>query len=135
LQEKEMPPDKPGVLCEIPDPEASLVEEMYHPVELKSAMCGGSVGAEHLTPTQPERRELSNILKFLPTHKLDPYQKHLVFKCRYSLRKDPKALCVFLRCVDWAEEDAAEEGVALMREWAPVGISEALELLSARFQV
>jgi hypothetical protein len=66
-----------------PPSQAALIEGTYHPIELKSAMCGGSVGPELVRPTQPERRELLHILAKLPTAYLDAYQKHLVFKCRY----------------------------------------------------
>ncbi len=50
------------------------------------------------------------------------------------MKKIPKALPVFLRCVDWALEDAAEEAVQVMHQWTPVGTLEALQLLSPSFR-
>lgn len=134
LQERETSPPRLGTLCTIADAELTRMESTSNPIELKSAMCSGSVRVENLQPTQPERYELRRILNCLPTHHLERYQKALVFKARYFLKKIPKALPVFLRCVDWALEDAAEEAVQVMHQWTPVGTLEALQLLSPSFR-
>ncbi len=41
--------------------------------------------------------------------------------------------CQVLRCVDWGDAQEARAAVELVSRWAPVGLADALELLSPAF--
>ncbi|KAI4988027.1 hypothetical protein ZWY2020_029657 [Hordeum vulgare] len=59
--------------------------------------------------------------------------KQLVWKFRFSLMSEKKALTKFLRSVDWSDIQEAKQAVELMGKWETIDVADALELLSSDF--
>ena len=57
----------------------------------------------------------------------------LLWRFRYSLTGNKRALTRFLAAVDWDVPDDEREAVALLQRWAPIDVDDALRLLSADF--
>ena len=57
----------------------------------------------------------------------------LLWRFRWSLVGEPRALTRVLRCVDWADVRDARAAAELIARWAPIAIADALELLSPAF--
>ncbi|GJN09689.1 hypothetical protein PR202_ga27717 [Eleusine coracana subsp. coracana] len=55
------------------------------------------------SPPQPLARLLQTIIKFPPTRALEVDEKQLVWKFRFSLMSEKKALTKFVRSVDWSD--------------------------------
>ena len=117
------------------DDEVNLMLE--NPAERKHPKLSRSVGRGvvdmELKPDGSEKRRLAAILKLPPTRPLDMESQNLLWKFRFAMRHDPKALTKFLKCVDWTDPAETKASVQLMREWAPIGPAAALELLTPTF--
>ena len=59
--------------------------------------------------------------------------KALLWRFRWSLTPEKRALTKFLQCVDWGDAQEARQAAELMHHWAPIDIADALELLSPDF--
>lgn len=57
----------------------------------------------------------------------------MLWRFRYSLISEARALTKFLKCVDWGDAQEARQAADLMQAWAPIAIADALELLSPDF--
>ena len=117
------------------DDEASLMLE--NPAERKHQKLSRSLGRGvvdmELKPDGAEKRRLSAIINLPPTRPLDIESQNLIWKFRFALRDDSRALTKFLKCVDWSDPVETKASVQLMYEWAPIGPATALELLSPTF--
>ncbi|TKR96795.1 hypothetical protein L596_010764 [Steinernema carpocapsae] len=60
-------------------------------------------------------------------------QRDLIWKFRYYLQRDKKALTKFVRSVNWEEKDEVNQAVKIIKEWDPIDPVDALELLSPDF--
>jgi len=60
-------------------------------------------------------------------------QKAIIWRYRYSLTGNKKALVKFLQCIEWAKEKEENEGMQLLKKWAEIDIEQALPLLSYHF--
>ncbi|CAM6104701.1 unnamed protein product [Calypogeia fissa] len=87
-----------------------------------------------LKPNMTEKKEIQKILKHPPTRSLNGEERQLLWKFRFSLMSDKRALTKFLRCVDWSDAQETKQAIELMRKWAPIDIADALELLSPVFE-
>lgn len=56
-----------------------------------------------------------------------------MWRFRWSLTGEPRALTKVLRCVDWGDAREARSAGDLIARWAPIGLADALELLSPAF--
>lgn len=77
---------------------------------------------------------LQEILKYPPTRQLTSTETNLLWKFRFYLSRDKKALTKFLKSVDWS--DVAERKQAtdiLLPQWVDVDVDDALELLGPYF--
>lgn len=102
-------------------------------VKLARSLTRGVIDRD-LKPTSIERKELLKILKYPPTRTLRGDERQLIWKFRFSLVSEKKALTKFLRCVEWSDAQEARQGVDLMRKWACIDTADALELLSPVFK-
>ena len=73
------------------------------------------------------------LVKYPPTKVLLGDDRDLLWRFRYHLARDKKALTKFLKAVDWAESDQVKQAIALLPIWEPSDIDDALELLSSQF--
>ena len=64
---------------------------------------------------------------------LNVEERALLWRFRYSLTSESRALTKFLKCVDWGDAQEARQAAHLMHSWAPIAIADALELLSPDF--
>ncbi|KAJ3312382.1 Phosphatidylinositol (PI) 3-kinase [Boothiomyces sp. JEL0838] len=88
---------------------------------------------KELKPNAKQRDELNKILRYPPTQTLMDDEKDLVWKFRYYLTKDKKALTKFLKCVIWSDAIETKLAVDILSSWVSIDIEDALELLSPAF--
>ncbi|CAD6194718.1 unnamed protein product [Caenorhabditis auriculariae] len=118
------------------DPELGLesLAEVKHSAIMRMVPKGrDGLGDKHLKPNKQAKDRLETIIKMPSSQVLTSEQRDLVWKFRYYLKDDPRALNKYLRSVRWyrpAEEQAA---LTLMNDWAPIQAEDALELLSPAF--
>ncbi|KAI5796258.1 kinase-like domain-containing protein [Peziza echinospora] len=116
------------------DPEA----EMDNPCELKHRRLvrshrNGPLDKE-LKPNAKIRDELHEIMKYSPTQDLTSGEKDLLWKFRYYLTRDKRALTKFLKSVSWQEAAESKQAVELLPQWTEIDVDDALELLGPQFE-
>ena len=88
-----------------------------------------------LKPNPAQRDVLQRVVRKSPADAISPDEKDLLWRYRFYLTRDAKALTKFLRCVDWAEPtEEAKQAEELLAIWAEIGVVDALELLSSDFR-
>ena len=60
-------------------------------------------------------------------------QKALLWRFRYSLTNNKKALAKFLKCIDWTKEKEEKEAMNMLKSWQEIDIEQAIPLLSFMF--
>ncbi|KEP52200.1 atypical/PIKK/PI3K kinase [Rhizoctonia solani 123E] len=90
---------------------------------------GGPLDRE-LKPDAKSRDELTAIINYPPTQPLSSEDKDLIWKFRFYLSRDPRALTKFLKAVTWKDASEVKQAVeVLLPMWTEVGTADALELL------
>jgi phosphatidylinositol 3-kinase len=87
-----------------------------------------------LKPTAKLRDEINDILRYPPTKQLVDHEKDLLWKFRFYLTRDKKALTKFLKCVIWKDPVESKQAVELLQLWISIDVEDALELLSPEFK-
>ncbi|KAG6471426.1 hypothetical protein ZIOFF_068867 [Zingiber officinale] len=77
---------------------------------------------------------IQGILKYPPTRTLTGDERQLLWKFRFSLMSEKRALTKFLRCVEWSDIQEAKQAIDLMGRWESIDVTDALELLSPVFE-
>ncbi|XP_072428046.1 phosphatidylinositol 3-kinase catalytic subunit type 3 [Chiloscyllium punctatum] len=120
-------------IVKVPDPQMSmenLVESKHH----KLARSLRSGPSDHdLKPNAATRDQLNIILNYPPTKQLSSEEQDLVWKFRYYLTNQEKALTKFLKCVNWDLAQEAKQALELLGKWKPMDVEDGLELLSSQF--
>nr|XP_002128077.1 phosphatidylinositol 3-kinase catalytic subunit type 3-like [Ciona intestinalis]XP_026691217.1 phosphatidylinositol 3-kinase catalytic subunit type 3-like [Ciona intestinalis] len=119
-------------LVVLPDHEllhSNLIEEKHHKLarSLRTAQ-------HDLKPNAVVRDQLMNIVDYPISKNLSEEEEDLVWKFRYYLMHQKKALTKFLRCVTWERPQEGNVALQMLEKWAPIDVVDALELLSPRFQ-
>ncbi|KAI8838356.1 kinase-like domain-containing protein [Chytridium lagenaria] len=133
--------DFPLVFHQKEYPLASFHSEIYreNPVESKHRRLARSHRNGPLDRDLSRRRRFemsltySNHLKYPPTKVLSPEEKDQLWKFRFYLTRDKKALTKFLKCVIWSDPVEERQAVELLSSWVDVDIDDALELLGMAF--
>ncbi|KAF8985638.1 Phosphatidylinositol (PI) 3-kinase [Entomortierella lignicola] len=117
----------------VEDPESSR----ENPVEAKHRRLvrshrNGPLDRE-LKPNPKNRDELAQILRYPPSHSLTVEEKDLLWKFRFYLTRDKRALTKFLKSVVWSDPAEAKQAVDLLPAWVDVDVDDALELLGSSF--
>ncbi|KAK9464191.1 kinase-like domain-containing protein [Lipomyces oligophaga] len=114
------------------DPNMALenVEERKHRTLLRSHP--DSLDKE-LKPNPNIRDELNVILNYSPVHILSDEDKDLIWRFRYYLTRDKRALTKFVKSITWDEEKEAQKATELFSKWIDIDVDEALELLGPSF--
>ncbi|VDK50743.1 unnamed protein product [Anisakis simplex] len=86
-----------------------------------------------LKPNAAARDSLQNIIQMPSSHAISVEQRDLIWKFRYYLKNNRKALTKFVRSVNWEESEEASQALQLILSWQPVDAGDALELLSPAF--
>eukprot|EP00877_Chromochloris_zofingiensis_P002248 jgi/Chrzof1/12023/Cz06g18140.t1 len=109
-----------------------------NPAELKAAKLARSLTRgvidRDLKPNSDERRRIAAVLRLPPNKPLHADDRALLWRFRFSLTGDKRALTKFLKCVDWSDAQEAKQAAELMQQWAPIEVADALELLSPDFK-
>ncbi|KAI0467469.1 phosphatidylinositol 3 [Xylaria cf. heliscus] len=86
-----------------------------------------------LKPNAKVRDELNMIMSYSPTHVLSPEEKDLVWKFRYHLTKDKRALTKFIKSVNWQDQSESRQAIQVLGKWTDIDVDDALELLGPTF--
>ncbi|KAI1080249.1 phosphatidylinositol 3-kinase [Whalleya microplaca] len=86
-----------------------------------------------LRPNAKVRDELNMIMSYSPTHTLSPEEKDLIWKFRYHLTKDKRALTKFVKSVNWQDQSESKQAIQVLGKWTDIDVDDALELLGPTF--
>lgn len=101
---------------------------------LRRGDTGTGVDPTTMKPNMKEKEIIDKIVNATNPRLLDlkPEEEVLVYRFRYSLTDNKKALTKYLMYVDWSSETEVNELPTLLSLWkskAPIDISDALKLL------
>eukprot|EP01100_Stratorugosa_tubuloviscum_P003480 TRINITY_DN1848_c0_g3_i1.p1 TRINITY_DN1848_c0_g3~~TRINITY_DN1848_c0_g3_i1.p1 ORF type:complete len:812 (+),score=322.00 TRINITY_DN1848_c0_g3_i1:50-2485(+) len=118
----------------INDPE--LYREEMNPVDYKYSILTKSdrniLPDKNLKPNLSEKEILKRAIAKTPFEELTPEEKSLLWRFRYYLTSNKKALTKFLRCLELKEFNL-NEAIELLTQWEPIEPQDALELLTKKF--
>ncbi|KAI0855317.1 phosphatidylinositol 3 [Xylaria cubensis] len=86
-----------------------------------------------LKPNAKVRDELNMIMSYSPIHVLSPEEKDLVWKFRYHLTKDKRALTKFVKSVNWQDQSESRQAIQVLSKWTDIDVDDALELVGPTF--
>lgn len=108
----------------------NLVESKHH----KLARSLRSGGNDRDTKPNADVRDMLNVIVAYPaTVQLSNEEQDLVWKFRFYLSNQKKALTKFLKCVNWKASGEVRQAIVMLQRWAPMDVEDALELLSPNF--
>lgn len=117
----------------VPDHEIlqeNLVESKQH--RLARSLRSGAWWRE-CKPTAGERDQLAALLAAPPARTLTAIDQDLLWKFRFYLSSHRRALTKFLECVNWNRPGEVRQALSMMKQWAPMDVEDALELLTPKF--
>lgn len=83
-----------------------------------------------LRPEKSVRDALNNILSYPPTRALTRDERDLVWRFRFFLSHDKRALTKFLKSVVWSDKGEVRQAIGdLLPIWSDISLGDALELL------
>lgn len=118
----------------INDPELGLdniIEGKHHRLSRSARSC---ISDKDLKPNATVRDQLNAIVSSPPTKVLTSEEQDLVWKFRYYLMSQKKALTKFLKCLNWQASAEVKIALELLATWQPMDTQDALELLTPQFQ-
>lgn len=118
----------------VPDAEVmqeNLVESKHH--KLARSLRSG-ISDKDAKPTATVRDLLNTIVGYPPTKILTTEEQDLIWKYRFYLCNQKKALTKFLECVNWKLQGEALQALDMMYQWAPMDVDDSLRLLSPAFK-
>ena len=89
--------------------------------------------ARELQPNPDEKREIDRILQLPDFIMLKEEERALLYRFRYSLLKNGKALVKFLQSAPLDDEEAQKEAMRLFDQWSPTNFVDGVSLLSIKF--
>ena len=122
-------------LIKVYDPEAGYRDnpaEAKHRRLFRSSHRHGILDKD-LKPNAKVRDELNQIMSYSPTHVLSPEETDLVWKFRYHLTRDKRALTKFVKSVNWADQSESKQAIQVLGRWTAIDVDDALELLGPSF--
>lgn len=128
-------PEERDRLIRIYDPEVGARDnpaESKHRRLVRSQHRHGILDKD-LKPNAKVRDELNMIMSYSPTHVLSPEEKDLVWKFRYHLTKDKRALTKFVKSVNWQDQSESRQAIQVLGKWTDIDVDDALELLGPTF--
>uniref|UniRef100_A0A6G1SI40 Phosphatidylinositol 3-kinase catalytic subunit type 3 n=1 Tax=Aceria tosichella TaxID=561515 RepID=A0A6G1SI40_9ACAR len=121
-------------LVMINDPELGLeniIEGKHHRLSRSARSC---ISDKDLKPNAIVRDQLNLIVSYPPTKALTSEEQDLIWKFRYYLMSQKKALTKFLKCLNWQAQAEVKIALELLASWQPMDTQDALELLTPQFQ-
>ncbi|KAL2868495.1 phosphatidylinositol 3-kinase VPS34 [Aspergillus lucknowensis] len=86
-----------------------------------------------LKPNPKIRDDLNVIMSYEPTQDLTAEEKDLVWRFRYYLTREKRALTKFVKSVNWRDIGEAQQAVGILPKWTEIDVDDALELLGPTF--
>ncbi|KAG5995852.1 hypothetical protein E4U43_002955 [Claviceps pusilla] len=130
------PDGRPGSrLIKVYDPEVGQRDnpaEAKHRRLFRSSHRHGILDKD-LKPNSKVRDELNLIMSYSPTHVLSPEEADLVWKFRYHLTRDKRALTKFVKSVNWTDQSESKQAIQVLGRWTEIDVDDALELLGPSF--
>ncbi|AJV73604.1 Vps34p [Saccharomyces cerevisiae YJM244] len=112
-------------------PNNDPIEEKYRRLERASKNANLD---KQVKPDIKKRDYLNKIINYPPGTKLTAHEKGSIWKYRYYLMNNKKALTKLLQSTNLREESERVEVLELMDSWAEIDIDDALELLGSTFK-
>ncbi|KAF9424540.1 hypothetical protein HW555_000351 [Spodoptera exigua] len=84
-------------------------------------------------PSAAERDLLAALLAAPAARPLTATDQDLLWKYRFYLSSHRRALTKFLECVNWNRPGEVRQALSMMKQWAPMDVEDALELLTPKF--
>lgn len=107
-----------------------LVEEKFRRLERSSR----ETDIEKFIKPDAKKRDLLNaIIASPPGTKLNGHEKGLIWKYRYYLSNNKKALTKLLQSTNLSEESEIKEVLDLMDIWAEIDLDDTIELLGSQY--
>ncbi|BAF23420.1 phosphatidylinositol 3-kinase, root isoform isoform X1 [Oryza sativa Japonica Group] len=116
------------------DPEIGRINPSEHKHSVLAWSLARGVNDREMKPSSVDQKLIQNILKYPPTRTLNVDEKQLLWKFRFYLTSEKKALVKFLLSVEWSDIQEAKQAVALIPRWESIDVADALGLLSPVFQ-
>ena len=111
--------------------EENLVEAKHH----RLARSARAVDTELKPDTAAVRNRLNEIAEYLPTRNLIAEEQDLVWRYRFYLASNKRALTKFVKCINWLVAREADQALDhIIRKWVPMDVYDALELLGPSFR-
>lgn len=120
-------------IVNVPDHEIMLenvVESKHH--KLVRSLRRGPTDRD-MKPDAKTRDQLNAICSYPSTKALTSEEQDLVWKFRFYLTNQKKALTKFLKCVNWSLPQEVKQALELLLKWSPMDVEDALELLTPAF--
>lgn len=110
------------------------LERFDHPVVYSARPVSKKSRKTDVKPLkQSDRVQLDELIQNRPfTWHLHSDQRSLLWQHRERLVQKPEALMMFLKCVDWIDEEEVLIVKDLLRRWAPLDKAQIIELLAIR---
>ncbi|KAH6894176.1 kinase-like domain-containing protein [Thelonectria olida] len=124
-----------GRLVKVYDPEVGHKDnpaEAKHRRLFRSSHRHGILDKD-LKPNAKVRDELNLIMSYPPTHVLNTEETDLVWKFRYHLTRDKRALTKFVKSVNWSDQSESKLAIQALGRWTEIEVDDALELLGPSF--
>jgi phosphatidylinositol 3-kinase len=123
-----------GRLIKIYDPE---IGRRVNPAEDKHRELMRSQQTDSLDrdrkPNVHVRDKLNLLMAKGPLEEITSHERDDIWKFRYFLLRDKRALTKFVKCVNWKSTREARQAAPLLDKWAEIDIDDALELLGPHF--
>lgn len=123
-----------GRLIKIYDPE---VGRRVNPAEDKHRELMRSQQTDSLDrdrkPNVHVRDKLNLLMAKGPLEEITSHERDDIWKFRYFLLRDKRALTKFVKCVNWKSPREARQAAPLLDKWAEIDVDDALELLGPHF--
>ncbi|CAJ0578216.1 unnamed protein product, partial [Mesorhabditis spiculigera] len=91
---------------------------------------GSTQNAKSLKPNREAKAKLEQLLQHPSSLPLTFEQRDLVWKFRYFLQRESRALTKFVRSVNWENAVEEQQALELLKDWRAIEAEDALELLS-----
>jgi phosphatidylinositol 3-kinase len=123
-----------GRLIKIYDPE---IGRRVNPAEDKHRELMRSQQTDSLDrdrkPNVHVRDKLNLLMAKGPLEEITSHERDDIWKFRYFLLRDKRALTKFVKCVNWKSPREARQAAPLLEKWAEIDVDDALELLGPHF--
>jgi phosphatidylinositol 3-kinase len=123
-----------GRLIKIYDPE---IGRRVNPAEDKHRELMRSQQTDSLDrdrkPNVHVRDKLNLLMSKGPLEEITSHERDDIWKFRYFLLRDKRALTKFVKCVNWKNPREARQAAPLLDKWAEIDVDDALELLGPHF--